>query len=204
MIVSILFVRSNEACKSGYIYTTLFTQDLVPQSWLCHPHLLWLGTAGPWQLSHWSSLLLKTPNSLLQAFQCSKTDACVCVSLKSFSLPKPKRGSYSYLDISKCSLSFPGQSSKSGLLSLKFKKNLSSRCLCFPDCDLFLSFLFFLSFYALINHSLDFHALFPSSGNSFVMLSLRTLGLLAVSWNSLFTGLAYLQVPHSKAWMCRR
>lgn len=40
----------------------------------------------------------------------------------------------------------------------KVQKNLSSRCLCFPDCDLLLSFLFFLSFYALINHSLDFHA----------------------------------------------
>lgn len=84
----------------------------------------------------------------------------------------------------------------------KVQKNLSSRCLCFPDCDLFLSFLFFLSFYALINHSLDFHALFPSSGNSFVMLSLRTSGLLAVSWNSLFTGFACLQVPLSKAFVC--
>lgn len=41
----------------------------------------------------------------------------------------------------------------------KVQKNLSSRCLCFPDCDLLLSFLFFLSFYALINHSLDFHAI---------------------------------------------
>lgn len=75
----------------------------------------------------------------------------------------------------------------------KVQKNLSSRCLCFPDCDLFLSFLFFLSFYALTNHSLDFQALFPSSGNSFVMLSLRTSGLLAVSWNSLFTGFAYFR-----------
>lgn len=40
----------------------------------------------------------------------------------------------------------------------KVQKNLSSRCLCFPDCNLLLSFLFFLSFYALINHSLDSHA----------------------------------------------
>lgn len=104
-------------------------------------------------------LLGQTPSPLL-----------MCIfSLKFFSFPKPKRGSHSYLDISKCSLSFPGQPSKSGLLSLKFKKVVKWVCLHFPDYGLFLSSLFFFSFCALINHGLDFHAPFPSSGNSFVI-----------------------------------
>lgn len=100
----------------------------------------------------------------------------VCVSLKSFSLPKPTRGSYSYRDISECSLSFPGQPSKSGLLSLKFKKTCqvdvcaSLIAIC---CRLF--YFFFLSMPLLI--TVWTSTPFPSSGNSFVMLSLRTLGV---------------------------
>lgn len=123
------------------------------------------------------------PNTSLQAFQSSKTDLCGCVSLKSFSLPKPTRGSYSYRDISECSLSFPGQPSKSGLLSLKFKKtcqvdvcaSLIAICCC-------LFYFFFLSMPLLI--TVWTSTPFPSSGNSFVMLSLRTSGVHGVCLSS--------------------
>lgn len=103
-------------------------------------------------------------STLLRAFLSSRqtlSPLCMRVfSLKSFSFPKPKRGSHSYLDISKCSLSFPGQPSKSGLLYLKFK-NLSSRYACTSLIMVcFCLFYFFFPFCALINHSLDFHALF--------------------------------------------
>lgn len=172
-----------------------------------HMHYTWgqLGPSFTYSKQHGSLGNGCGCSTLLRAFLSSRQTLSplrMCVfSLKSFSFPKPKRGSHSYLYISKCSLSFPGQPPKSGLLYLKFK-NLSSKYACTSLIMVcFCLFYFFFLFVTLLITAW-ISMPFPSSGNSFVILSLGTSGFWAVSWNCLFIGFDNIQVPNAKVSVC--